>query len=36
MDETVKDEVTLVFIGDDTPIEAGSNEWDEALGRGKH
>jgi hypothetical protein len=28
--------VTLVFVGDETPIEAGTNEWDEALGRGKH
>jgi hypothetical protein len=28
--------VTLTFVGDDTPIEAGSNEWDKALGRGKH
>jgi hypothetical protein len=27
--------VTLTF-GDDAPIEAGSNEWDEALRRGKH
>jgi hypothetical protein len=28
--------MTFVFVGDNTPIEAGSNEWDEALGRGKH
>jgi hypothetical protein len=28
--------VMLTFVGDDTPIEAGGNEWDEALGRGKH
>jgi hypothetical protein len=28
--------VTLTFVGNDTPIEAGGNEWDEALGRGKH
>jgi hypothetical protein len=34
---TVEDgKVTLVFVGDGAPIEAGSNEWDEALGRGKH
>jgi sorbitol-specific phosphotransferase system component IIA len=28
--------VTLVFSGDETPVEAGTNEWDKALGRGKH
>jgi hypothetical protein len=28
--------VMLTFVGNDTPVEAGSNEWDEALGRGKH
>jgi hypothetical protein len=28
--------VMLTFVGDDAPIEAGSNEWDKALGRGKH
>jgi hypothetical protein len=35
---TVEDgKVMLVFVGDNTPIEAGSNEWDEALKhRGKH
>jgi hypothetical protein len=33
---TVEDgKVTLCFVGDDTPKEAGSDEWDEAL-RGKH
>ena len=24
--------MTFVFVGDDTPVEAGSNEWDKALG----
>jgi hypothetical protein len=34
---TVEDgRVMLTFVGDDAPIEAGSNEWDEALSRGKH
>jgi hypothetical protein len=34
---TVEDgKVTLVFVGNDVPVEAGSNEWDKALGRGKH
>ena len=29
--------VMLTFVGDDTPVEAGTNEWDEALKhRGKH
>jgi hypothetical protein len=28
--------VMLTFVGDDTPVEVGSNEWDKALGRGKH
>jgi hypothetical protein len=29
--------VMLVFVGDNTPVEVGSNEWDEALKhRGKH
>jgi hypothetical protein len=28
--------VTLTFVGDDAPIEAGSNEWDRRLGRGQH
>jgi hypothetical protein len=28
--------VMLTFVGNDAPVEAGSNEWDEALGRGKH
>ena len=28
--------MTLVFVGNDTPVEAGTNEWDETLGRGKH
>jgi hypothetical protein len=29
--------VTLTFVGNDTPIEAGTNEWDEALKHcGKH
>jgi len=29
--------VTLMFSGDETPVEAGTNEWDEALKhRGKH
>ena len=30
------DRVMLTFVGDDTPVEAGTNEWDKALGRGKH
>ena len=34
---TVEDgKVTLVFVGDDTPVEAGTNEWDRILDRGKH
>jgi hypothetical protein len=29
--------MTFVFVGDDTSVEAGTNEWDEALKhRGKH
>ena len=23
--------MTFVFVGDDTPVEAGGNEWDEGL-----
>ena len=28
--------MTFVFVGNETPVEAGTNEWDKALGRGKH
>jgi hypothetical protein len=30
-----RDRVVLTFT-DDASVESGTNEWDEALGRGKH